>query len=92
MFVSLFKVFTPITITFALGILLTPFLTHYLYKYKLWKSAPASAPDGRATPIFNDLHKGKEVGTPRMGGVIIWAKCFINRLYLVIRHFISFRT
>ncbi|MEK7587089.1 MAG: hypothetical protein AAB453_04435, partial [Patescibacteria group bacterium] len=83
MFVSLFKVFTPITITFALGILLTPFLTHYLYKYKLWKKCAGKiAPDGRATPIFNDLHKGKEVGTPRMGGVIIWASVLLTVFFI----------
>ena len=83
MFVSLFKVFTPITITFAFGILLTPLLTHYLYKYKLWKKGAGKvAPDGRATPIFNDLHKDKEVGTPRMGGVIIWASVLLTVFFI----------
>ena len=34
--------------------------------------------DGSATPIFNSLHKEKEVNTPRMGGVIIWLSVFLS--------------
>ncbi len=83
MFISLFKVFTPITITFALGILLTPLLTFYLYKYQMWKKrAGKIAPDGREATIFNGLHKDKEVGTPRMGGIIIWASVILTVLLL----------
>lgn len=83
MFVNLFKVFTPITITFALGILLTPLLTFYLYKYQMWKKrAGKIAPDGREATIFNGLHKNKEVGTPRMGGIIIWASVLLTVFFL----------
>jgi phospho-N-acetylmuramoyl-pentapeptide-transferase len=68
------KIFAPTAIAFFIGLFITPFLTHYLYKYKCWKKKVGKvAPDGRETPIFNSLHKGKEIGTPRMGGVIIWA-------------------
>lgn len=73
MIIDVVKVFAPLTVSFFLGILLTPFLTFYLYKGKMWKkSAKSVAMDGSGTPIFNELHKNKEVGTPRMGGVIIW--------------------
>ena len=58
---------------FFLGIALTPILTHFLYKYKMWrKEARTMAPDGSATPIFNALHKEREVKAPRMGGILIW--------------------
>lgn len=59
---------------FFLGIALTPVLTHYLYKYKLWrKDVRTTAPDGSPTPIFNRLHKERETKAPRMGGILIWA-------------------
>lgn len=79
MVLDLVKLFIPSTIAFSVGILITPFLTHYLYKYKMWKKkAGKIAPDGRETPIFNELHKEKEVGTPKMGGVVIWMSVLIT--------------
>jgi UDP-N-acetylmuramyl pentapeptide phosphotransferase/UDP-N-acetylglucosamine-1-phosphate transferase len=33
---------------------------------------------GGGTPIFNELHKYKEVGTPRMGGIVVWASVAIT--------------
>lgn len=83
---SLIKLFVPTATAFFVGMLMTPALTHYLYKYQLWKKQPGKiAPDGGATPIFNELHKDKEVGTPRMGGIIIWASTLIvTALFLYI--------
>jgi phospho-N-acetylmuramoyl-pentapeptide-transferase len=78
MIASLIKLFIPTATAFFVGIGLTPILTHYLYKYQMWKKCAGKvAPDGSATPIFNELHKDKEVGTPRMGGIIIWASTLI---------------
>ncbi|MCX6712208.1 MAG: hypothetical protein NT041_00765 [Candidatus Vogelbacteria bacterium] len=78
---SLLKVFLPTTVAFFVGIAITPILTHWLYKNKLWKKrAGKIAPDGRETPIFNKLHKEKEVGTPRMGGIVIWGSVLITTL------------
>src|SRR3989344_2328521 len=60
-------------LSFGIAFLATPLLTHFLYKYKLWKpKARDFAPDGRPTPILSSLHNKKEVGTPRMGGLLIW--------------------
>lgn len=79
MTLDLIKLFIPGTTAFVIGFALTPLLTHYLYKYKMWKKkAGKIAPDGRETPIFNELHKDKEVGTPKMGGVVIWLSVFIT--------------
>lgn len=70
---NIIKVFGPATLSFFIGIFITPTITHFLYKYKLWKKKPGKiATDGRETPIFNELHKEKEVGTPRLGGAVIW--------------------
>jgi phospho-N-acetylmuramoyl-pentapeptide-transferase len=79
MIINLFKVFAPLAISFFIGIAITPLLTHYLYKHKMWKKRSGKVdPSGNNTPIFNELHKHKEVGTPRMGGVIIWVSAFIT--------------
>ncbi len=73
MVADIVKVFAPATVAFLLGIAMTPVLTHYLYKHRAWKKkAGKVAPDGSATPIFNKLHESKEVGTPRMGGIVVW--------------------
>lgn len=63
---------------FFLGVALTPILTHFLYKYKMWrKDVRTTSPDGSPTPIFNQLHKERETKAPRMGGVLIWATVLI---------------
>ncbi len=75
------KVFLPVTVSFFIGICLSPILTHYLYKYKAWKKKAGKIDAfGSVTPIFNELHKEKEVGTPRLGGIIIWASAIITAL------------
>ncbi|MFC1720882.1 hypothetical protein ACFL0K_01365 [Patescibacteria group bacterium] len=76
--INLIKILAPFALTFFIGIAITPILTHYLYKYKMWKKTVKSVGmAGGGTPIFSKLHAGKEIGTPKMGGVIIWASVFI---------------
>lgn len=78
MVIDIVKVFIPPILAFGLGISITPILTNFLYKHEMWKKkAGKVAMDGSATPIFNELHKHKEVGTPRMGGIVIWASAAI---------------
>ncbi len=73
------KVSLPAVISFCIGILITPFVSHYLYTNKMWKKKSGKvAMDGSPTPIFNELHKDKEVNTPRMGGIIIWISVTIT--------------
>ncbi len=67
------KVFGLAAISSIMAILWVPLLTNFLYKHKLWKkSAREKAISGEDAPIFNSLHKEKEVNTPRMGGLLIW--------------------
>jgi phospho-N-acetylmuramoyl-pentapeptide-transferase len=81
LYLSLIKVFLISTSAFFIGIAITPVLTNWLYKNKMWKKKSGKiAPDGGETPIFNELHKDKEVGTPRMGGVVIWGSVFLTAL------------
>lgn len=78
---TILKVFVPALAAFAIGIALTPFLTHYLYKWKAWKKK-AGRTDfaGNAATVFNEIHKDKAVGTPRMGGIVIWGSVSLTTL------------
>lgn len=70
---NVLKVFGLSAFAFAAAVLWTPLLSHYLYKYRMWrKSARTIAADGSGTPIFHELHKDREVSTPRLGGLLIW--------------------
>lgn len=80
---NIIKVFGPSALSFFIGISITPTITHYLYKYKAWKKqAGKTSMDGKDTPIFNELHKEKEVGTPRLGGMVIWISVIVTALAL----------
>ncbi len=86
MVLNVLKVFGLSAVSFVIGILLTPLLTHYLYKYKLWrKEVRTEAPDGSKTPIFAEMHKDRETRVPRMGGILIWV---IPALLLVLLRFL----
>ncbi len=77
------KVFFPAVLAFVIGIALTPPITNYLYEHKMWKKKSGKvATDGRTTPIFNALHKDRDVNTPRMGGTIIWISVFLSTVSL----------
>lgn len=70
---NVIKVFSLAAVSTIIAIIWTPLLTHFLYKNKLWKkSARQKAISGEDATVFNGLHKEKEVGTPRMGGLLIW--------------------
>lgn len=92
MILNVLKVFGLASFAFFLAFFSAPVLTHYLYKYKMWKKkARNEALGGGETPIFNNLHKEKEVGTPRMGGILIWASAIIVTLifFLISKFFPS---
>lgn len=74
MLLDVLKIFAPATAAFFIGILVTPIVTHYLYKYKCWKKRAGNTRglgDDKGTPIFNKLHKEKDINTPRMGGLVL---------------------
>lgn len=82
---NIIKVFIPATASFVVGILLAPILTHYLYKYRVWKKvASKTALDGTPAVEFEKLrttvHTGTETSTPRMGGILIWVSVTIVTL------------
>lgn len=70
---NVIKVFTLGSAGFLAAFLATPFLTHFLYKYKLWrKEVRTKALDGREVPIFQKFHTEGETHVPRFGGLLIW--------------------
>jgi len=81
--IDIIKVLVASSLTFFLGILMTPFWTNFLFKNKLWKKRSGKiATTGETAVIFNELHREKEIGTPRMGGVLIWLSVIVTGLFL----------
>tara|TARA_B100000508_G_scaffold141090_1_gene146273 strand:+ start:15215 stop:16264 length:1050 start_codon:yes stop_codon:yes gene_type:complete len=73
------NVLIPALISFTVGISITPLVTHFLYKYKVWKKEGGKvAIGGREATEFNRLKGGDETRTPRMGGIVIWASVLIT--------------
>jgi phospho-N-acetylmuramoyl-pentapeptide-transferase len=83
MIIDIVKIFIATTMSFCIGMLFTPILTNWLYRNKMWKKkAGKIATDGRETPIFNALHKDKEVGVPKLGGSVIWVSALTTTFFL----------
>jgi len=81
MIIEVIKVFLPATLSFIVGIVLTPFITDYLYSHEMWKKKSVSKTlDGREATISNKLHNDEGKKTPRMGGVVVWMSAIITTL------------
>ncbi len=77
--IDVIKIFTLGAVSFIIAFLLTPFLTHFLYKYKLWrKEVRQKAIDGGEVTVFQKFHKEGETNIPRMGGILIWGTVLIT--------------
>jgi phospho-N-acetylmuramoyl-pentapeptide-transferase len=75
----IFSILIPATIAFIFGVLLTPLLTHYLFKYKVWKKTGGKvALNGQVATEFNRLKGDEELKTPRMGGIVIWGSVLVT--------------
>ncbi|MBA3789062.1 hypothetical protein H0X32_01545 [Patescibacteria group bacterium] len=85
------RVLTPFIISFSVGLLLAPLLSYYLYKYKAWKKKSGKGKglgDTHGTPLFDALHKEREVSTPRMGGILVWSSVAITTFGLALLGFL----
>lgn len=75
---NVIKIFTLGAVSFILAFWLTPVLTHFLYKYKLWrKETRTKAIDGKEIPFFQKFHGHEETKVPRFGGLLIWVTTLI---------------
>jgi len=79
--ISVIKIFVLGTLGFLLSFLLTPVLTHFLYKYKLWrKEVRKKAIDGKELEVFQKFHAKDELSVPRFGGLLIWITTLVLSL------------
>ena len=77
--IGIVKIFIPAVVAFLVGISITPAITNWLYRNKMWKKKAGKLDiTGKEAVIFNELHKDKEINTPRMGGIVIWLSAFIT--------------
>lgn len=78
--ITIIKVLAPTAIAFIVGILITPFVSHWLYSNQMWKkkAGKGAAYGGGGTPVFDALHEKRDTNTPRMGGIVIWASVLIT--------------
>lgn len=78
--ITIIKVLAPTAIAFIIGILITPLISYYLYRYEMWKKKAGKGIGygGGKTPIFDELHKNRDTNTPRMGGIVIWGSVLLT--------------
>lgn len=75
----LLNVLIPALLSFMIGIAITPIVTHFLYKHKVWKKQGGKvAMGGIEATEFNRLKGEGETKTPRMGGIVIWGSVLIT--------------
>ncbi len=88
MITDVLKILIPSAVTFLIGILITPAVTGFLYKHKMWKKSSVKlAMDGKAATISSKLHNDEERKTPRMGGIVVWGSVAITTtLFWLIAH------
>ncbi len=85
MTIDVIKILFPTLLSFIIGILGTPILTHFLFKHKMWKKKSVQGATGGGTaPITAKIHGDEERKTPRMGGVVIWGSTAITTLALFV--------
>ncbi|OGC85265.1 hypothetical protein A3F55_00665 [Candidatus Adlerbacteria bacterium RIFCSPHIGHO2_12_FULL_53_18] len=73
------RIFLPALLAFLIGVGLTPFVSHWLYKHRFWKpKAGKVALDGAPAAEFNRLHEARETGVPRAGGIVVWASVLLT--------------
>lgn len=78
MILNILKIFGLSTLTFFVAIAMTPILTHYLYKYKMWKKISRSNSSNTVGDAFKKIHNEEaEMSTPRVGGILIWSSVFL---------------
>ncbi|MFM7088844.1 MAG: hypothetical protein ACKOW9_04945 [Candidatus Paceibacterota bacterium] len=81
MFLNLMKILIPTAVAFFFGLLVTPFATHFFYKYRMWKKRTRTT--SVSSTEFSKIHKAKEaseVSTPCVGGIIVWVSVLLTTL------------
>jgi phospho-N-acetylmuramoyl-pentapeptide-transferase len=77
---SILKVFLPAILSFLVGLAITPTLSRWFYKWRLWKSTSRQDQEvgQELSNAYKEIHnEDAELHTPRVGGVIIWGSALI---------------
>lgn len=83
--IDVVKIFVTTSAAFFIGIAITPFLTNFLYRHKMWKKTSVKLTmDGLEATISSKLHNDEERKTPRMGGVVVWGSVAITAFAFLI--------
>ena len=69
---NVIKIFLPTALAFLIGIAITPRLTDFMYKHKLWRKRARDGETITNTDFAKLQNTAAEVSTPRVGGIIIW--------------------
>lgn len=78
---SVTNILLPALMAFLIGLAMTPVVTHFLYKHKVWKkNGGKMAMYGTEATVFNELKGKDEHKTPRMGGIVIWGSVLLTLL------------
>ena len=85
MLLNLVKIFLPTVVAFLIGFFVTPFMTHFFYKYKMWKKYSRNEAVNNVLEFQKIHNQEEELRTTRVGGVIIWVSIFLSTLifYLI---------
>ena len=88
--ITIIKVLAPTALAFIIGILITPIISHYLYRFEMWKkkAGKGAGYGGGETPLFDALHKERDTNTPRMGGIVIWGSVLLTMFLIWVFQFI----
>lgn len=73
---NLFSIFSWSTIAFLVTLGLTPLYLKIVRKFKLGKQIRETAMSGEKASFFSEMH-AKKIGTPTMGGIIMWGSVLI---------------
>lgn len=74
--VEVLKILSMGFVALVIAFLITPILTHFLYKYKIGIKIKENSVDGKKLTYVSFLHKDKS-GTPTMGGLLVWVTVLI---------------
>ncbi|MEN9649526.1 MAG: phospho-N-acetylmuramoyl-pentapeptide-transferase, phospho-N-acetylmuramoyl-pentapeptide-transferase [Candidatus Parcubacteria bacterium] len=90
MIFNVIKILTPAIVSFIVGLALTPSLTNYMYRKKMWKNSSRSKENQDAMSAdFKKIHNERgEKSTPRVGGILVWLSVLLTILIIAITSFI----
>ena len=78
-------------VAFVVGVLITPVVSNFLYRHKLWKKKNVGVTlDGQEATITQKIHNDEVRKTPRMGGIVVWGSVLITAILLIVFTDLSF--